>query len=82
MINFNSQDWNSIKDTIDKINEIGCMQLGETADGEDITFSVVKDDDGIDCLVTEVYQENGWIRKNIYNPNDGIVEELYRKEDM
>ena len=79
MINFNSRDWNSIRDTIDKINEIGEMQFGKTEDGENIIFDVVNYGDG-DCLKTEVFQSNGWIRTNIYHPEDYSIEELYKKE--
>ena len=80
MINFDPTSWDSIENTISKINEIGEMQFGETEDGEDIFFDLAKDEDGNDCLVTEVFQSNGWIRKNIYNPATCRVEEMYRKE--
>lgn len=79
MINFDSKDWNSIKSTIDKINEIGCMQLGITAEGEDIIFDVCKDEDGNDCLTTEILQKNGWMRKNIYNPVWCTIDETYER---
>lgn len=79
-INFDSQDWDSIKDTIDKINQIGEMQFGTTSEGEDIFFSVCKDEDGNDCLITEVLQENGWTRKNTYNPVYYTIDETYEKE--
>lgn len=52
MINFDSQDWDSIRDTINKINEIGEMQFGTTDEGEDIIFDVCRDEDGDDCLIT------------------------------
>lgn len=80
MINFDSTDWNSIQDTINKINEIGCIQLGTTSNGEDILFDVANFGAG-DCLVTEVFQENGYIRKTIYHPDDWTVETSYRKEN-
>ena len=79
-INFDSHDWDSIKDTIEKVNAIGEMQFGKTDDGEDIFFDVVKDEDGHDKLKTEVFQSNGWIRTNIYDPKDWTIEELYKKE--
>lgn len=80
MINFDSTDWNSIRDTIDKVNEIGCMQIGETSDGESIIFDVSRDDDGNDLLMTSVFQKNGWTRINYYNPVNYTIEELYKKE--
>lgn len=75
-INFNSNDWNSIQDTIDKINAIGEMQFGRTEDGEFIIFDVGANN----TLITDVVQDNGWVRRNIYHPNDGTIEELYKKE--
>jgi len=78
-INFDSRDWNSICGTIDKINEAGELQFGETSDGERIIFDVVNYGAG-DCLKTEVFQSNGWIRTNIYHPFDYTIEELYKKE--
>ena len=80
MINFDSTSWHSIEDTIAKINEIGEMQFGKTEQGEDIFFDLTKDEDGNDCLVTEVFQSNGWIRKNIYHPESCWIEEVYRKQ--
>lgn len=77
MINFDSTSWESIRETIDTINEVGEMQVGKTADGEDIHFNVAKYGDE-DCLVTNVFQSNGcWVRQNIYHPSDYTVEELY-----
>lgn len=78
-INFDSTSWDSIEDTIDKINDIGCLQHSKTADGESIIFDVMRDEDGNDCLVTEVFQHNGFIRKNIYCPETLQVEELYER---
>ena len=77
---FDSSDWNSIRDTIDKINEAGQMQVGETAEGETILFDVVDYGEG-DCLVTDVLQRNGWVRKNIYHPKDHDIEEIYCRGD-
>lgn len=78
-IYFDSTDWSTIRDTINKVNEIGCPQLGTTDDGEDILYEVYKDEDGNDVLHTTVFQKNGWERHNHYCPRDFRVEELYRK---
>lgn len=75
-INFNSTDWDSVIDTINKVNEVGCMQLGQTSDGEDITFDVTKDGK----LHTAVYQKNGWVRHNYYDPEECTVEEIFKRE--
>lgn len=79
VINFNSIDWNSIEDTIKKINEIGQMQIGETSEGEMILMDVGHDGEG-DTLITEVCQSNGWVRKNIYHTASMYCEELYEKD--
>lgn len=76
---FDSTDWNSIQDTINKVNEIGCPQLGLTEYGEDIMFTAFKDADGYDVLHTTVLQTNGWERHNFYYTNDYIKEEMYRR---
>lgn len=78
-IYFDPSDWDTVQDTIDKVNEMGCMQLGENEDGEDVTFDVSKDDDGNDVLHVITYQHNGWERHNYYYPNDYVSEELYKK---
>lgn len=78
VINFNSTDWNSIRDTINKINKIGCMQIGETSRGETITFDVTNCGDE-DCLVTEVFQKNGWIHRRVYHPSDLTVEGSHKR---
>lgn len=80
MINFDSRDWDSIRDTINKINEISELQVGETEDGETIIFDVSKNEDGEDILKTDVFQKNGWIRTNYYDPAEYIIEELYKKD--
>lgn len=81
MINFDSTSWSSINDTIQKINAFGEMQVGETDKKETIVFDIVKDEEGNDCLVTDVFQKNGYIRRNIYNPDTLTVQEIYTKDD-
>lgn len=81
LIDFDSTSWCSIEDTIKKINAQGEMQFGRTDNGELIVFDVQKDENGRDCLVTNVFQDNGWIRKNIYNPETLMCEELYRRDE-
>lgn len=78
MINFDSTNWESIKDTINKLNEAGEMQFGKTSDDEYILFDVGRNEDG-DYLITEVLQHNGWMRRNEYYPNDHSVCETYKK---
>ena len=76
-IRFDPKDWESIRDTFEKINEVGCMQFGTTENGEDIFFDVTKDG----ALHTTVLQKNGWERHNYYYIADCSVDELYKKGD-
>lgn len=77
---FDSSNWDTIVDTVNKINEIGCMQLGTTSEGEPIAFDVSTDEDGEYVLHTATTQSNGWIRHNYYYLADYTVEESYEKE--
>ena len=56
-----------------KYGDTDSMLFGETENGELMTISI-----NFDNVITEVYQDNGWIRKNIYTEDS--VEELYEKE--
>ena len=80
IINFDSRDWNSIRDTIDKIKYFGELQVGKTENGETIIFDVCTNGDGNDVLFTSVIQDNWFVRKNYYNPNDYSIEELFERE--
>lgn len=79
---FDSSNWDTIVDTVNKINEIGCMQLGTTSEGEPITFDVSTDEDGEYVLHTATTQSNGWIRNNYYYLADYTVEETYEKDKI
>lgn len=74
-IRFDPKDWDSIRETFEKINEVGCMQFGTTEHGEDILFDVTKDG----ALHTTVLQKNGWERHNYYHISDCSIEEFYKK---
>lgn len=76
-IYFDSQDWDSIRDTIDKINRAGELQIGETDEGETIIFDVTPEG----YLQTEVLQKNGWVRTNVYDTDDFIINETYKRGD-
>ena len=75
IINFDSANWDSIRDTIDKINEHGEMVVGTNSYGEMIILDVTPEG----SLHTQVTQSNGWIRHNYYDPEERIVEEMYEK---
>ena len=80
-IKLDTSSWDSIEDTIDKINSIGCMQFGTNTEGEAITLDVFQDDDGNDGLHMITNQSNGWERHNLYYPGDCTVEEYYSRGD-
>lgn len=81
VIRLDTSDWNTIEDTINKINSIGSMQFGTNADGESIVMDVFKDEDGNDGLHLITHQNNGWDRHNYYYPGDCFVEEMYKRGD-
>ncbi len=71
MINFDSSDLEGMRKLMD---EYGCSEVpfaGTNEEMEDILISICKE--RIDVVT---YQNNGWIRKNIYW-RDGTCEELY-----
>lgn len=78
-INLDTSSYDSIQDTVNKINEMGCMQFGHSSEGEDVTMDVTSDGEG-DVLHTATYQKNGWVRHNYYHLSDGTVEETYKRE--
>lgn len=47
--------------------------MGKTSGGEDIMIEILSD-----RIITEVFQENGWVRKNYYYPEEGTSEELFQ----
>lgn len=77
---FDSKNWDSIEDTLNKLKSIGEMQFGETESGESIIFDVDKDEEDKYSLVVSVFQKNGWVRTNIYHVADRTIEEIYRRE--
>ena len=46
--------------------------FGKTMDNEDFIIEVLPE-----RIITQVFQENGWVRKNVYYPKDCISEELF-----
>lgn len=71
MFSFNSADLAGMRQIMKKFGDSETPFFGTTTEGEDITISVFKD-----RIVTLTYQNNGWLRKNVYD-QDGTREELY-----
>lgn len=62
---FDSGDWGSMRELCKNHEQYPVPLLGKTSIGEDIIIEVLSD-----RIITEVYQENGWVRKNFYYPED------------
>lgn len=50
------------------------LLFGKTANDEDFIIEVLPD-----RIITQVFQENGWVRKNVYHPKEFISEELFEE---
>lgn len=70
---FDSGDWASMRELCKKHEQYPVPLLGKTSIGEDIIIEVLSD-----RIITEVYQENGWVRKNFYYPEECTTEELFQ----
>lgn len=84
--NFDSTSWDSIRAMIALINKLGTILSGTTVGGAFIVFDLTqyKDDEhkvDYDILHTRVFQSDGWVRHNYYDPKDYTVEETFEKED-
>lgn len=75
MINFESSNWNSIRETIKEIEQRAMMIICRTTEDE----LMILDSPDSHTLITEVFQTNGWRRKNIYHTDDFTIEEMYSK---
>ena len=54
---FDSGDWGSMRELCKNHEQYPVPLLGKTSIGEDIIIEVLSD-----RIITEVYQENGWVR--------------------
>ena len=70
-IYLDSTDWEGMFKLMDEHGDSKTMFPGTSENGEMVIISIFKDK-----IVTDTYQKNGWIRKNIYH-RDFTVEELY-----
>lgn len=65
---FDSGDWGSMRELCKNHEQYPVPLLGKTSIGEDIIIEVLSD-----RIITEVYQENGWVRKNFYYPVKNVL---------
>lgn len=70
-IHIDPSDLEGLEALMDQFGDSQCMTMGTNENGEDVTISIFHDK-----IVTETYQDNGWIRKNVYN-RDSSHEELF-----
>ena len=73
MIHLDPTDFEGMLKLMDDYGDSKTMFPGTNEGGEDVHISIFPDK-----IVTETFQHNGWIRKNIYY-RDGTREELYDK---
>lgn len=72
-INFDSKDWKGIVELMKKADEFTEPCVGENSEGERVLISVNHDN-----ITVQTFQNNGWLRENIYW-NDCTIEELYHR---
>lgn len=70
-IKFNSSDIDGMKELMEKYWDSEMPFSGTNEDGEDALISIF-----CDKIVAVTYQENGWLRKNIYY-KDNTREEIF-----
>lgn len=75
MINFDSSNWDSIRETIKEIEQRAMMIMCRTTEDE----LMILDSPDSHTLITEVFQKNGWILKNVYHIKDFTIEEMYER---
>ena len=72
-IRFDPTDFNGMIELMDKYGDSETLYPGENDEGKLVHISIFHD-----MIVTETFQSNNWIRKNIYY-RDGTREELYSR---
>lgn len=70
---YDLNNYDDFQDICRKYGNTDSMLFGKTENDELMTISI-----NFDNVITEVYQDNDWIRKNIYTKDS--VEEIYEKE--
>lgn len=73
-IYFDSKDWNSMEKLMDEYGDSIFPFRCINDQGETVLLSINPDN-----IVAETFQNNGWVRKNVYYREDHLVEETYEK---
>ena len=71
-ISFDPSDWDAMLKLSAEHEKYPEPLFGKTANNEDFMIEVNPDQ-----ISTQVFQENGWVRKNTYYPRDCISEETF-----
>lgn len=71
-IRFDSNDWGAMLKLCEEHEKYPEPLFGKTASNEDFMIEVLPD-----RIITHVFQENGWVRKNAYFPQELFSEELF-----
>ena len=72
-INIDPKDYNGMIKLMDRADEFDYALLGENDEGEAVMISVNHDN-----ITVETFQDNDWVRENIYY-RDFTTEELFHK---
>ena len=72
-VNFDSTDWKGMIDLMDHSDQFDSVCEGENSEGEKVLISINKDN-----ITVQTFQDNGWMRENIYY-RDCTVEELFHR---
>lgn len=73
-IRFDSSNWEAMQKLCAEHEKYPELLFGKTANDEDFIIEVLPD-----RIITQVFQENGWVRKNVYHPKEFISEELFEE---
>ena len=73
-LHFNSRDWAAMKQLCEDHEKYPEARFGKTSTHEDIMIEIHPD-----RIITQVFQQNGWVRKNVYHPQEVTTEELYEE---
>ena len=73
-LHFNTSDWAAMKQLCEDHEKYPEPLFGKTSTHEDIMIEIHPDH-----IITQVFQQNGWVRKNVYHPQEVTTEELYEE---
>lgn len=74
-ISFDPGDWATMQKLCSEHEKYPCQLWGHTSNNEDCIIEICADH-----ITTEVFQKNGWVRKNVFYPKENTVEEIYQEK--